>query len=152
MLLMTLTATALSPQAVDLNTELQAMLDQHKLMGMAVEIAKNGTTIYKGNFGLRDYDRQLPVDNNTLFRMASLSKSITAAGLMLLYEQNLFKFTDDISRHLGFKAINPNFPNETITIEAVLSHQSSLIECDAYNTFLVDSYNAPTGSTVPLLS
>lgn len=34
----------------------------------------------------------------------------------------------------------------------VLSHQSSLIECNAYNTFLVDSYNAATGSLVPLLS
>jgi CubicO group peptidase (beta-lactamase class C family) len=75
-----------SLSVVDLNTEFQNMLTQHQLMGMAVEIAKNGTTIYKGNFGLRDYDRKLPVDNNTMFRMASLSKSIATCGLMLLYE------------------------------------------------------------------
>lgn len=76
---------AQSLSAIDLDAELQKMLDSRKLMGMAVEISKNGSTIYKGNFGLRDFDRKLPVDNNTLFRMASLSKSMTSAGLMLLY-------------------------------------------------------------------
>lgn len=128
------------------------MLDQRKLMGMSVEITRAGVTIYKGNFGLRDYDRKLPVENSTLFRMASLSKSITAAGLMLLYEKGKFQFTDDISKHLGFKAVNPNFPDVPITIEMILSHQSSLLECSAYNSFLVDSYNAATGSQVPPLS
>jgi CubicO group peptidase (beta-lactamase class C family) len=53
---------------------------------------------------------------------------------------------------LGFKAINPNFPDNPITVEMILSHQSSLIECNAYNDFLMDSYNAPNGSAVPLLS
>lgn len=137
--------------SVDLDVEFQKMMTDRQLMGMGVEITKSGQTVYKGNFGLRDYDRKLPVENSTLFRMASLSKSITAAGLMLLYEKGLFNMTDDISKHLGFPAINPNFPDIPITIEMVLSHQSSLIECDAYNNFLVDTYNAPTGNSIPLL-
>jgi D-alanyl-D-alanine carboxypeptidase len=60
--------------------------------------------------------------------------------------------TDSIESLLGFKAINPNFPDIPITVEMILSHQSSLVECDVYNTFLVDSYNAQTGYDVPLLS
>lgn len=151
MRILLLTTLLVISLGLNLDVEFQKMMTDRQLMGMAVEITKSGETVYKGNFGLRDYDRKLPVENSTLFRMASLSKSITAAGLMLLYEKGLFNMTDDISKHLGFQAVNPNFPTVPITIEMVLTHQSSLIECDAYNNFLVDTYNAPTGNSVPLL-
>ena len=109
-----LIAIALTPE--QLTAELQNLLNNHSLMGMAVEVSKNGSTIYKHNFGLRDYDRNLTVDNNTMFRMASLSKSIAAAGLMLLVSEGKVKFTDNIATILGFPAINPNFPNIPITV------------------------------------
>lgn len=94
-------------------------------MGLSVEITRFGQTIYKGNFGLRNYDRQLPIDNNTVFRMASMSKSITAAGIMLLN----ISLTEDVSKFVGFSLKNPNFVDMPITLEMLLSHQSSLIDC-----------------------
>lgn len=48
--------------------------------------------------------------------MASLSKSMTASGLMLLVAEGKVKLTDSLESVLGFKAINPNFPNIPITI------------------------------------
>lgn len=146
----TVLASSLTP--AELDKLFSQMLTDRQLMGMSVEISNNSQTIYKGNFGLRDYDRKLPVDNNTMFRMASLSKSITASGLMLLVEQGKLQLTDNIADLLGFKAVNPNFPTIPITVEMVLSHQSSLIECSAYDNFLTDTYNAVDGSSVPLLS
>lgn len=108
-----------------LDRQLNDILIDHQLMGLSVEITRFGQTIYKGNFGLRNYDRQLPIDNNTVFRMASMSKSITASGIMLLN----ISLTEDVSKFVGFSLKNPNFVDRPITLEMLLSHQSSLIDC-----------------------
>lgn len=150
LLLLGVLAGALTPAQLD--GLLRGMVADRQLMGLSVQVTKDSATIYKGNFGLRDYARQLPVNNDTQFRMASLSKSMTASGLLLLVEQGRLRLTDDIAGLLGFAAVNPNFPSAPITVEMVLSHQSSLVECSAYDSFLTDTYNAPDGASVPLLS
>jgi CubicO group peptidase (beta-lactamase class C family) len=55
-------------------------------LGLALQITKNSSTIYRGNFGLRNKEKNLPVNNNTYFRSASLSKNVAAVGLYLLIE------------------------------------------------------------------
>ena len=123
----------------ELDTKLKAFVNSSQLMGIAVQITKSSTTIYRGNFGFRDYQRQLPINNDTSFRVASLSKSMAAVGLMLLVEQGKLKLTDSISSVAGFDIINPNFPTKQITVEMVLTHQSSILDCSAFDTFTVDT-------------
>jgi CubicO group peptidase (beta-lactamase class C family) len=53
-------------------------------MGLALEITENSNTIFKANYGIKDLARNLTLDDKSMFRMASVSKSMTAAGLMLL--------------------------------------------------------------------
>ena len=53
-------------------------------MGFALEISENSKTIFKANYGMKDLARNLILDDKSMFRMASLSKSMSAAGLMLL--------------------------------------------------------------------
>jgi|LakMenEpi03Aug12_release.lakeMendotaPanAssembly.Ray.scaffolds.fasta_scaffold1288539_1 D-alanyl-D-alanine carboxypeptidase len=62
-----------------------------------------------------------------MFRIASCSKSIAAAGLMLLVEEKKISLNQSLSSILGFPVVNPYFPNVDITVEMTLSHQSSLI-------------------------
>jgi CubicO group peptidase (beta-lactamase class C family) len=112
-------------------------------MGLTLEVAEDSSTIFKFNAGYRDYERKLPIDNSTIFRMASLSKSPTSVGLLQQIEKNKLKLTQDISELLGFTVRNPNFPQIPITLEMILSHQSSFKECDAYYTFLHDTYIGP---------
>lgn len=69
----------------------------------------------------------MKADNNTVYRMASLSKSITAAGLMLLIKEQKVKFTDTLSKIFGFPIENPFFPGKPLTVEMILTHQSSYI-------------------------
>ena len=73
---------ALTPE--QLNAALTQYVKNQSLMGLAVQIAKSKNTIYRGNFGYRDYARNLTVDNSTCFRIASLSKNVAATGLYLL--------------------------------------------------------------------
>ena len=53
-------------------------------MGLSLQITKNSSTIYRNNFGYRNYEKSLPVNNDTHFRVASLSKNVAAVGLYQL--------------------------------------------------------------------
>ncbi len=88
------------------------------------------------HYGQRDMGRNLPIDNSTRFRIASISKHVMAIGLMQLYEKGLFKLDDDVSDALGFRLRNPFFPNIPITYKHLLSHQAGLLDSDVYYNFL----------------
>jgi hypothetical protein len=61
--------------------------------------------------------------------------------------------TDTLENIFGFKAVNPNYPNIPITVEMLLTHQSSLIECHAYDDFLdATYYNSKSGADIPNIS
>ena len=66
------------------------------------------------------------MDENTCFRIASVTKWVTAIGLMTLYDQGKLDLDRDISSYLGFKVRNPAFPNTPITARMLMSHTSSL--------------------------
>ena len=99
-----------------LTAGLDRLFEGREFMGMTVEVAEHSSTVYKYNRGFRDYARKLPIDNNTVFRMASLSKSPTSVGLLQLRDRGLFKLTDNIEKHLGFAVRNPFFPSSVITV------------------------------------
>jgi CubicO group peptidase (beta-lactamase class C family) len=67
-----------------------------------------------------------PVDANTMFRIASISKFVTTLGTMKMVEQGRLPLDADISDYLGYRLRNPNFPNHPITLRMLLTHISSL--------------------------
>ena len=81
-------------------------------------LSKDGKVFLTWSFG--------EVDENTCFRIASVTKWVTAIGLMTLYDQGKLDLDRDISSYLGFKVRNPAFPNTPITARMLLSHTSSL--------------------------
>ena len=81
-------------------------------------LSKNGTVFLKWSFG--------GVNEKTCFRIASITKWVTAIGLMTLYDQGKLDLDKDISSYLGFKVRNPAFPNTPITARMLLTHTSSL--------------------------
>ena len=64
-------------------------------MGLQLELTQNKDIIYHGNFGKRDGINS--VENSTMFRIASLSKSFVSAAIMTLVETNNIKLTAPIS-------------------------------------------------------
>ncbi|HPN39490.1 MAG TPA: serine hydrolase domain-containing protein [Melioribacteraceae bacterium] len=123
-------------QQCKLDSLLKNIYDNDSIVGFSVTAVKGDSFIYNKGFGLRNVDNNLPVNNNTRFRIASISKTITTLTLMTLYDKGLFSLDDDISKYLGFTLRNPKFPNDTITIRHILSHTSSLNDGVTYDTFL----------------
>ena len=135
------------PQTNKLDSLLQIVKNNYGVLGMSVAVIKTDSLVFNKGYGIRDVGRTLPVDNNTMYRIASISKFITTTTLMTLWDEGLFNIDDDISKYIGFTLRNPNFPNDTITIRKLLSHTSSLLDGDGYDTFL----SATAGTNPPKL-
>lgn len=69
---------------------------------------------------------------------------------MQLVEQGKLTLNQSLSSIFGYKLENPFFPGREITVEMILSHTSSILECyPYYNDFLVGTSQAKSGYDVP---
>ncbi|PNX48340.1 MAG: hypothetical protein BV459_02550 [Thermoplasmata archaeon M11B2D] len=89
-------------------------------------IIKNDTIIWSKGYGFYDVPEQKQTTIDTIYVLASITKTIVGTALMQLYEQDLFDLDDDVNDYLPFELRNPNFPDDPITIRMLLSHTSSL--------------------------
>lgn len=76
--------------------------------------------------GLADRTTGRPVTPDDLVRIASISKLVTALGVMRLVDQGKLSLDRDVSDYLGWRVRNPSFADEPITLRLLLSHQASL--------------------------
>ncbi len=81
-------------------------------------LSRDGKTFLTWSFG--------GVNEKTCFRIASITKWVTAIGLMTLYDQGKLDLDRDISEYLPFKVRNPAWPDTPVTARMLLSHTSSL--------------------------
>jgi CubicO group peptidase (beta-lactamase class C family) len=147
-ILFSISAKAQSYQ--QLTDSLQAVYTKYDIMGMSLVAIKNNRISYTQHFGYRDFQRQLPVTDSTLFRIASISKNICATALLTLYDKGLVHLDEDVEKYLHFKLRNPAFPEKVITLRMLLSHTSSLFDGDGYGNYL--SANAKTPAQLELKS
>lgn len=131
--------------------ELQEIASINNLMGMSVVAVHEGKIIYSGHFGLSNFPRSTPVNNHTLYRIASISKTITAMAFLQLHEQGLVNLDDDISNIMEYTIQNPGHPTVAITPRMLLSHTSTLNDGSTYSSFLNTTYNNPSPPNISQL-
>ena len=94
-----------------------------KALGMSVKITQKGETIYERNFGSRERDGQKPVTSDTLFGIASMTKSFTCLSILILQEQKKLSISDPISKYVP---ITLGFKDHPITIHHLMCHASGM--------------------------
>ena len=82
--------------------------------------------------GLADAAANRAVTPDSVVRIASISKLVTAIGVMRLVEAGKLDLDADVSKYLGYTFRNPAFPDTPITLRQLLSHQSSLTDTIDY--------------------
>ncbi len=85
-------------------------------------IGKEGKILYNKSFGIADYRTMKPLQSDSQFKLASVSKQFTAMAIMILKERGKLNYDDDIRTYL------PEMPYEGITIRHLLTHTSGLPE------------------------
>lgn len=114
----------------------------HPVLAAAVGVIKDGKILFSDAVGLRHPDG-CPADGDTKYRIASISKLVTAAGVWQLIERGLIDPNADVSRYLGFELRNPAWPGTPITVRMLLSHTSSIRDGGK-----AGSYNIPLGHPI----
>ena len=89
-------------------------------------VIKDDQVIWSKGYGYYDFSEQKPASIETIYILASVTKTIDGTALMQLYEQGLFNLDYDVNIFLPFELRNPNFPDDPITFRMLLSHTSSL--------------------------
>ncbi|MEX2175269.1 MAG: serine hydrolase domain-containing protein [Pirellulaceae bacterium] len=93
------------PELEKFDAWMKGFLAEHNIPGASLAIAREGKTVYARGFGYADREAQAPVQPDSLFRIASVSKPITAVAILKLVEQEKLKLEDKV---LDYIALEPH--------------------------------------------
>ena len=94
-------AVGLSGPRLDRLTDaMQAYVDDGRLAGGVVIVARRGRVAYLESFGQRDRESNSPMTTDAIFRIASQTKAIISTGVMLLQEEGKLLISDPVGRYL----------------------------------------------------
>ena len=82
------------------NRKMQEYVDEGKFAGISTMIIKNGEMVNRKDFGFADLENQKPLENNTIFRIFSMTKPITSTAIMMLYEEGSLLLDDPIAKFI----------------------------------------------------
>jgi CubicO group peptidase (beta-lactamase class C family) len=128
LLLIVSTAHAVAQNALpaDVDDYAARILKEFEVPGMAVAVVKDGRVVMARGYGVRKLGEAAPVDENTLFGIASNSKAFTAAALAMLVDEGKISWDDPVIKHLpAFQMYDPYVTRE-LTIRDLLTHRSGL--------------------------
>lgn len=115
-----LSAQNLQKQA---DAKLQAFVEKTQVPGLSISISQKGDLVFTKGYGFTDVDKKIPVDpSKSMFRIGSVSKTLTAAGLAQLYEEGKLDLDEPIEQYV------PSWPNkgETITLRMLAGHLAGI--------------------------
>jgi len=127
-----LTSSPTIAQTEKAEAAIQQLMQTTPVVGLSVAVVKDNKIFYNHSFGYKDLEQQLPLQNDNIFRIASISKSFTSTAIMQLVAKKQISLDQDVSELVGFKIRNPKFPNTVITLKMLLSHRSSINDSEGY--------------------
>lgn len=143
----------LEPKTSRLDSLFNAAVINEEIPGAVIYLTKNKNEVYHKAYGFSDLDNKRPLKEDAIFRMASMTKGLTAIAILQLYENGLLSLDDKVSKFIpAFK--NPQIlvdvlPDSTftsvpaeseITIHQLLTHTSGIgygFQDDKYNALVI---------------
>ena len=100
----------------------QSEMKKQHIPGLALAVAKRGELVKTACYGLANVELGVPVQTGTVFQIQSVTKTFTAAAIILLIEEGKLCLDDKISKHLA------DLPEswEAVTVRHLLSHTSGI--------------------------
>ncbi|HAT26249.1 MAG TPA: serine hydrolase [Gammaproteobacteria bacterium] len=83
-----------------LTTAMQGYVDDGLLSGVVTMASRGNKIVHYESVGYRDVEAQAPMTPDTIFRIYSMTKPVTGAALMILYEEGKFKLSDPVGKYI----------------------------------------------------
>ena len=90
---------------------LQQHIDDGDIAGVVAAVSRDGRIVYFEALGYLDLEKAIPMPANALFRTYSMTRQITSAAVLMLYEQGKFQFNDPIKQYL------PEFEDQKVLLD-----------------------------------
>ena len=120
------------PGAEEADAFFAALFNRAQAVNGIVLIGRDETPFYQYAHGWANKKSGLRVDEKTVFKVASVTKMVSAVGLMKLSEQGALGLDDPLADLLHPGLFNPAFPETPVTARQLLSHTSSLLPSAPY--------------------
>ena len=123
----------------DLADGMRKAVDDGNLAGIVSTLMRNGKVVHMDAYGYQDVENEVPITEDTIFRIFSMTKPVTGVALMMLHEEGKFSLDDAVSRHIpqlanlevaiedgpgGFPVTEPT--DHEMTIRELMSHTGGL--------------------------
>ena len=114
---------------------LQQFVADRKIAGAVAAVSRNGRVVYLESVGVQDLESRAPMTPESLFRIYSMTKPVTAVAVMMLFEAGKFKLEDPVAKYLpafdrvmiaGPPGEAPRRPVRAMTVQDLLLHTSGL--------------------------
>src|SRR5262245_6971223 len=122
----------------EVKSRMQSFVDSGEIAGAVTVIGRSGGVLSHEAIGYRDLESRTPMAKDSLFRIASMTKPVTALGIMLLAEEGKLSVDDPVEKHLSeFRgqmlvatknndAVTLKKPSRPVTIRDLLTHTSGV--------------------------
>ena len=117
----------ITPITGTLKSKCDSISKNYNATAVQLAVIKDGHVVNTYCYGIADTSTGRRVNEDTKYRVASLSKIAVTCVFMALCDQGLVSEYDDISKYFGYKCYNPYYPNITITPSMILTHSASFI-------------------------
>ncbi len=117
------------PQIAAITERMQQFAEEGQISGAVTLVAKDGKIVHLAATGLSDVAHKKPMRPDSLFAIASMTKPITASGVMILQDEGKLSVDDPVSKYIPeFKDVQLNgaSPPRPITIRDAMTHTSGL--------------------------
>jgi CubicO group peptidase (beta-lactamase class C family) len=136
------------PQALD--EYIAQAVANWKVPGLAIAIVR-GDSVFAAGYGVRALGKPALVDPHTIFDVASLTKSFTAAAAAILVDEGKLRWDDPVRRHVPSLHFPDSFLDREVTLRDVLSHRVGLNPSNWMFRFLGEEGDAATLARVRYL-
>ena len=119
-------STVVAPARGGLDAFVADRMRAGRLPGLGAAIVHDGAVGWARGFGLANVWRERPVGQETLFMLASISKTVICMAVLQAVEDGHFGLDDDVNGILPFPVRTPNYPHRAITVRNLLTHTSAI--------------------------
>lgn len=122
------TTAATDESVIDyLEDRVPELLEYYDVPGATIALVKDGEVTWTEAYGEADRENDRPTTTETIFRVASITKSVTAWGVMALVERGEIELDDPVERHVTrWELPEAEFDTREVTVRRLLSHTSGL--------------------------
>ena len=102
------------------------LLEEGNVPGLSIAVIRDGALIWNKAFGVKSLETNAPVDNETIFEAASLSKPVFAYAVLRMVERNEFNLDVPLAAHLKYERLAHDERYRQITARMVMSHSTGM--------------------------